>query len=357
MKRVNGIFHRLLVVGGLLLVTAGCSLLKTNSQLAQISELEERALVGEVSAQLELGNLYQRGELVALDLKQAFRWYELAALQGSAEGAYQAGLLLLRESEDKAIVLLEQSANSGYALAQLKLGDLLSAQSGRVKAEQIYDLYLSAARQGNQEAQYNVAELLVSGKGVERDLETALYWYRESASQGDRRAQLAVGNFYLIGIEVVPSIRSALAWYRQAAIQGSVQAQANMGDLLTFDRYSAVRNYEEGARWYKEAAASGHAHSEARLGKLYENGSGVPRDIALAANWYRRSAEKGNSSAQCRLGSLYFRGLGVPSDAREAEHWFRLAASQIPSDVTTLLGFMYYDCEEFDAIAVKIPVS
>lgn len=343
------------------LLTSGCSIIEQRRAEQQFTQLKSSADSGQIEAQLRMGREYETGELIERDIDAAISWYQLAASQGSAEGAYRAAILMLDqnldESDTKVTNLLEQAANQGYAPAQLALADYLSAQGGTdAQDEQIYSLYKAAAEQQLSDAQFKLAGLLTEGRGTPRDLESAVIWYRRAAEQGNKQAQLATGDFYLTGISVPASVRNALDWYEKSAIQGNVQAQSNLGDLLTLDRYAAVRNFSEGARWYQQAANQGHAHAAVRLGLMNENGTeNGNRDVTLAAKWYRMAAEKGNSSAQCRLGSLYFRGLGVPQDNEEAERWFELAAAQIPAGVTTLLGFMHYDCKEFDVKSVKIP--
>ena len=45
-----------------------------------------------------------------------------------------------------------------------------------------------SAKQGNMMAQYNLGVLYRTGRGVEADMDTALYWYKLSAAQGYEEA-------------------------------------------------------------------------------------------------------------------------------------------------------------------------
>jgi TPR repeat protein len=60
----------------------------------------------------------------------------------------------------------------------------------------------------------------------------------------------------------------------------------------------------------------------------YEDGNGVPKDMAKAIALYRESAELGNVSAQAYLGVIYDKARGVPQDDVEALKWYRLAADK-----------------------------
>ncbi|MBR0097489.1 MAG: SEL1-like repeat protein, partial [Synergistaceae bacterium] len=42
---------------------------------------------------------------------------------------------------------------------------------------------------GHAEAQYNLGNMYINGRGVQQDYQQALYWYRKAAEQGDAGAQ------------------------------------------------------------------------------------------------------------------------------------------------------------------------
>jgi TPR repeat protein len=45
----------------------------------------------------------------------------------------------------------------------------------------------------------------------------------------------------------------------------------------------------------------GNATAQYNLGLLYQNGSGVPRDLRKASHWFRKAAEKGEPGAEAQL--------------------------------------------------------
>lgn len=53
-------------------------------------------------------------------------------------------------------------------------------------------MYRKAARQEHILAQYNLAVCLELGRGVKKDLEKAVKWYKKAAEQGDEDAEKAV---------------------------------------------------------------------------------------------------------------------------------------------------------------------
>lgn len=100
------------------------------------------------------------------------------------------------------------------------------------------------------------------------------------------------------------------AW---ADFQAGMDAR-NRGDFAT-----ALREWQP-------LADKGDVHAQFYLGLLYENGDGVPRDIAKARQWYEKSAAQNGANAQFYLGLLSAFGQGGPIDLVQAYMWYSLAA-------------------------------
>lgn len=75
-------------------------------------------------------------------------------------------------------------------------------------------------------------------------------------------------------------------------------------------------------------AEAGDLVSQVELARVYEKGTGGPKNLKEATTWYQKAAEQGNLEAQLALGAIYIRGKGVPKDSREAAKWFLMAAAQ-----------------------------
>ncbi|GBB87800.1 hypothetical protein RclHR1_01430009 [Rhizophagus clarus] len=54
--------------------------------------------------------------------------------------------------------------------------------------EKAIELYHKAANSGHSYAQYNLALMYEYGKGTEKNINQAIYWYEKSAKQGDQDA-------------------------------------------------------------------------------------------------------------------------------------------------------------------------
>jgi hypothetical protein len=81
-----------------------------------------------------------------------------------------------------------------------------------------FELYRRAAQAGLPEAQFNVAVMLDSGRGVARDQMQAALWYARAASRGNKRAAYNLGQLYEVGQGVPRNADLARTWYRRSAL-------------------------------------------------------------------------------------------------------------------------------------------
>ena len=124
------------------------------------------------------------------------------------------------------------------------------------------------ARLGNAEAQFNLGVCYENGKkGVPRDLEQAVYWWREAAAKGHAEAQFNLGNCYSKGLGVPENPEQAAFWWREAAEQGYAPAQYHLG--MHYDDYRYIWNDpEKAAYWYRKAAEQGFEPARKALKNL-----------------------------------------------------------------------------------------
>jgi TPR repeat protein len=102
---------------------------------------------GDAGAQFNLGWMYDNGQGVVQDYKEAIKWYRLAAEQGLADAQYNLGAMY-----DMALGVLQDYKES-------------------VK------WYRLAAEQGDAQAQYNLGVRYHNGEGVAQDYVMAhMYW-------------------------------------------------------------------------------------------------------------------------------------------------------------------------------------
>jgi len=99
-----------------------------------------------------------------------------------------------------------------------------------------------------------------NGRGVERDQEKALQYFREAAELGHAHAQFCLGLSYANGEGIDKDLIQAANWFRKAAEQGNEGAQWELALLLYHgtdgceDEDAGLKNRREAAIWFQKAA-------------------------------------------------------------------------------------------------------
>ena len=121
---------------------------------------------GSASAQYNLGVMYDEGEGVPEDDKQAVKWYRLAAEQGLADAQTNLGLMY---DNGQGVII------------------------NYTEAVRLFNL---SARQGDEYGMYNFARMYKDGKGVEEDKIYSYMWFNLANEAGhssakDKREELS----------------------------------------------------------------------------------------------------------------------------------------------------------------------
>ena len=77
----------------------------------------------------------------------------------------------------------------------------------------------------------NLGNSYYEGKGVAKDRQEAVAWYRRAAEQGFAKAQYNLGVMYHKGKGVAKDDKEAMAWFRKAADQDHADARAALQKL------------------------------------------------------------------------------------------------------------------------------
>ena len=92
---------------------------------------------------------------------------------------------------------------------------------------------LAAARKGDMEAQFQVAENYYYGHNVDENEAESAKWYKKAALQGHVESMMKLGQLYYIGGDGVPeNDAEAKRWYKMAADAGNREAK---NELKKFD--------------------------------------------------------------------------------------------------------------------------
>jgi TPR repeat protein len=194
----------------------------------------------------------------------------------------------------------------------LTLGFVLGLYSGQLKQSGA-DL---AATLGLAPAPRNADRAMAAyQKG---DYTTALKLSRSLADQGDARAQSILGLIYYGGRGVSRNDNEAVRWFRHAADLGDATGNLYLGVMFA-DGRGVPQDYAEAAKWYRLAADLGDAQAQYNLGLAYAKGEGVSPDNVSAHMWFNLAAARFPASdARSRDAAVRNRDL-VASDMTPEE--------------------------------------
>jgi localization factor PodJL len=159
------------------------------------ASLSKAAGEGDPLALFEIGARYTEGRGVATDLKEAARWYGLAADRGFAPAEYRLANLYekgqgVERDLNRARGLYEVAAGKGNASAMHNLAVLLATGIGDKAPDfnAAAKWFQKASELGVRDSQFNLAILYARGNGVKQDLEESYKWFAIAARDGDKDA-------------------------------------------------------------------------------------------------------------------------------------------------------------------------
>ncbi|MBO7147496.1 MAG: SEL1-like repeat protein [Lentisphaeria bacterium] len=192
------------------------------------------------------------------------------------------------------------------------------AQEKAKKDLEAFEYFARAAKMGNADAMFSLANLYRLGKGVKQNYRAAIRWYIRSANAGNVKAMITIGWEYYRGQFVKQNYAAALKYYTMAAEQGDDRSYYWMG-VINYDE----GRYDEAMRCFKKIARKGDTDAMVRVGNMYRDGKGQEgKNFKKAFDWFQRAAAKGDASAMNNISMMYAIGEGVVKDQKQADSWF-----------------------------------
>lgn len=101
-----------------------------------------------------------------------------------------------------------------------------------------------------------------------------------------------------------------------------------MGHLRMGQVSAETGDHAVAVEHFRLSAEGGCATGLWRLGQCYDEGEGVPEDLAKAVHFYRLSAEQDDPIGLFKLGYAYEHAIEVPMDLEEAARLYQRSAEQ-----------------------------
>lgn len=225
---------------------------------------EEAAAKGDAPAHTLLGQIYEQGLGVPLDMQKAAEWYAKGATLGEVHSQFSLGVLLvegrgIKENKKQAADFFELAAAKNHAMALYNLAIIYVEGVARpqdfAKAAELME---KAASLDNMAAQYDLAALYKAGRGVPKDEAKAVYWLGKAAEAGHNNSELEYG-------------------------------------ILLFNGKGIPKNEKAGIDFIRRSAEKGNPIAQNRLARAYAVGAGVKIDAVAAGKWHLLSRQSGVS--------------------------------------------------------------
>lgn len=305
-----------------------------------------------------LSRMYAQGRGVAMDREESARWFyrgsmrkcerELGAPPGGDEcdrlagdpydprrigtGAASHCLALLA---DQAVAACRKSLRAAPATVRFRAQLARALAHAGEYAEARHEAEI-AARAGSTTAMMLMGAMHESTAAADRDPAAALQWYRRAAASGENEQAL----LHALRLETVASGRNSAAVRKlQAQLSHLPQAWPKASPDLYRD--ALLRKAE-----------LGNARSQYAIAVSYERGEGVPRSDQEAAKWYRKAAAQGHSGSRNSLAQMFQQGVGVDRNPDEAMRLYRESAEAGNLDACWELALMLRDKGDYSAARV-----
>lgn len=125
----------------------------------------------------------------------------------------------------------------------------------------------------------------------------------KQARAGKISAMYDVGNLYMRGRGVNRNMTEAAKWFQKAASTGHAFAQARLG-ILYFEGRGVKQNYPRAIKLLNAAAKQNVPSAFYQLANMYELGTGVSQDLHKSIAWYKKAEKSGYYLAKAKIERL-----------------------------------------------------
>lgn len=254
---------------------------------------------------LRQARVFYLGQEGGVNVKLGHAWMEIAR-KLDKKGAAQLAARVYRQTSggrDGSYLASVASAGGVTVASQAQVAATYKAAKTDAERKQIVEQLKAAARSGNAEASYNLAQVYLSTGGDPQEISTLL----STAYAKGKSEAMAPMITMLMRAEPGQSYAETLfKAVSKAAGSGNIAAARALSSIYGIGGYKPA-NEEERLKWLRKAADAGDAKSQFEFGVyLYENAK-AEADEATATEYLRKAAKKGDAFAATYLKS---RNLG-----------------------------------------------
>ena len=154
----------------------------------------------------------------------------------------------------------------------------------------------TAAQNGETKAHEWLGWFYDQGRGVEVDLDKAVFHYRVALNDGHNYSRWRVGILIDEG-KTQGTLEEAVALFKVAADDGFTNAMVSTAVMKATGRGTPT-DYDGALEYYMRAARAGNGHGIQGVGVLFSLGQGVEKNIEEGAAWFLAAAYAGNDTGE-----------------------------------------------------------
>ena len=275
------------------------------------------------------------------DQERAMRWFKKLAEMNDAEGCYQYGYMIRNTDPTQSDIYMHNSADQGNDKAQYYLANQL-VNGANPDAEAGVMWARKSAAQGNRHAAELLWKCYMNGTGTNRDFELAARWLAQAFAAQQTASGATVPaeyknqftpefNSYLQGLRALhinKDIDNATKFFK-AVEKAKIADGTTMLALCQQSSANSKPDPKKAAKTLEKAIKAGSTTANYYLGRLYADGRGVNADSRRAFELYKLAADGGYGPAACAVGEAYYNGTdGATQDIVQAFSYYQRALDQ-----------------------------
>lgn len=236
-------------------------------------------------AAYELAETYFIGDGVPEDYNLAQKWYLKAAEQGHAPSQLRLGFLYAEKHFTNAVTDLDEAekwfrkaAEQGLPDAEFRLGNFYNNYKEPRNPEEGYAWLKKAAEHGHRTAMFDLARMLLDGKGTNKDVPEGIGWMKKAGDLDFLQAQMALCEIYADGSnDVEKDPQESLKWTLKIAGKDTAPVfYLNKAGDIFFDGWEGIsKDYARARPFYERAAQKNDRHALERLYTIFTAGLGI----------------------------------------------------------------------------------
>jgi TPR repeat protein len=139
----------------------------------------------------------------------------------------------------------------------------------------------------------------------------AIKLYKFSAREGNDDANFELGKIYYLSKYKKKDLSKAFEYFKKASDYGHIKATYNLAVIFSqkkFEKHSYTNSY----KLFYSLAKQDYANAQYKVGIYLLYGLGIEKDFTMARAWLERSYFENNYNlASCGIASIYANGFGV----------------------------------------------